>query len=93
MGMVQGRDRACLALKALGEFALGDLQRDDAVQARVAGLPHLAHAAFAQQRHNLVGAEFVASRQHNKDVHAIGLHQRECSRLEAAPKIGSQSGC
>src|SRR5215469_6381542 len=83
--MIQRRDGARLALEALGEFALGDLQRDDAVQARIAGLVNLAHPARADGREDLVGAEFVASVQHW--MSPLALHQpwRECSRLEAAP--------
>jgi hypothetical protein len=39
--MVQRRDGARLAFETLGELALGDLQRDDALQSRIARLVHL----------------------------------------------------
>jgi hypothetical protein len=34
-------------IRTLRRFTLGDLQRNDAIQACVADLPYLAHAAFA----------------------------------------------
>ena len=61
--MFQRGDRLRLALEPLVKLGvvfqvLGqDLDRDAAVQARVAGLVDLAHAAGAERRHNLVRAE------------------------------------
>ena len=45
--MIQRRHGARFALEAFGELLLGDLDGDDAVEPRVARLPHLAHAARA----------------------------------------------
>jgi hypothetical protein len=50
----------------LAELGLRNLDRDDTVEARVAGLPYLAHAARADGRKDLVGAEFVADREGHK---------------------------
>ena len=60
VGMIQRRDGARLALEAFAEFGLGDLDRDDAIQARVVGFVHLTHAARADGREDFVRAEFVA---------------------------------
>src|SRR6516165_864440 len=87
MRMIQRRDRTRFPLEALRKLLLGDFDRDGAIKPRVAGLVHLAHPASADGREDLVGAEFVASVQHWMST--LGLHQpwKECSRLEAAPKI------
>jgi hypothetical protein len=43
------------------ELGFRDLQRDIAVQLRIAGFPNFAHAALAQLRQKLVAlAEFIA---------------------------------
>ena len=60
VGVVQRRDRARLAREPLGELGVRDLDRDVAIQARIAGAIHLAHAARADQRLNFVGTESVA---------------------------------
>jgi hypothetical protein len=43
VGVVQGRDRMGFALKALGELFVGNLDCDNAIQSRVAGLIDLTH--------------------------------------------------
>src|SRR5229473_1446019 len=50
--MIQRGNGARLALEALAEFVLKDLDGDDAVQARVESTIHLAHAAGANRRKN-----------------------------------------
>ena len=61
--MIQRRDRVGLALKTIGELLRGNLDRDVAIQPRIARLPHFAHAAFADGRDDLIRAEFVAGLQ------------------------------
>src|SRR5262249_4243322 len=57
------RDRARLALEAVERVGVGgdtlgeDLDRDVALQLRVSGAPDFAHAARAERREDLVGAE------------------------------------
>jgi hypothetical protein len=58
--MIQRRDGAGLPLEALIEFGPGSLDRDNAVEPRVAGLVHLTHAPGADGREDLVRAEFFA---------------------------------
>ncbi len=60
VGMVQRGDGSRLSFKAFCEIALRDLDRDDPIQARVAGLPHLSHAAGAERRKDFIRSEFVA---------------------------------
>jgi hypothetical protein len=54
--MIQRRDRASLALESLGMLSLETLDRDDAIDSCVAGLPYLAHPARAEGNDQLVGA-------------------------------------
>ena len=60
VGVVQGRDRARLAGEALRELDVRDFDRDVAIEARVVGAIHLAHATFADQRLDFVRTECVA---------------------------------
>jgi len=61
--MVERRYRARLALKPLAEEGITrnlrqqDLDRNSAIQTRVAGAIHFAHAARTNSGNNLVGAE------------------------------------
>ena len=57
MGVIQRRDGPRFAPKALAELRGGDLDGDDAAEPGVARLPHLPHAAGAEGREDLVGAE------------------------------------
>jgi hypothetical protein len=41
-----------------GDACWKDLERDIAIQPRIARAIHLAHSAFAQQIDNLIGADF-----------------------------------
>ena len=67
--MVERRDGARFALEALAELGIGgecvgqDLDRDDAIEPRVARLVDLAHAAGADEREDFVGAEAGAGGQ------------------------------
>ena len=47
LGMIQRGDSPSLALEAFAELFLGDLDRDDAIESRIAGFVNLAHAAGA----------------------------------------------
>ena len=64
--MVQRGEQLRLALEARDPIRIGrerflkDLDGDLAVEPRIVGAVHLAHAAFAQLGHDLVGAEFAA---------------------------------
>jgi hypothetical protein len=51
------------AIGVAGERVREDLQRDVAIERRIAGAVDLPHAAFADQRRDFVDAETVASRQ------------------------------
>ena len=42
--MIEGSQRTCFVLEALGELLLGKLESDDPVEPRVASLIHLTHA-------------------------------------------------
>ena len=53
--VIERGDGAGLALEELIEFAFGCFDSDDAVQARVVGLPHFAHPSFAEGREDFVG--------------------------------------
>src|SRR6185437_12607669 len=63
VGMVERRDRQRLALKTLTRGGAGGfgqkLERDEAVQALVAGLEDLAHAACAEALEHLEGSELT----------------------------------
>ena len=53
----------------------GNLQRDNSIQPRVAGLIHLAHPARANRREDLVRAEFVASSKgHTRTLLSLADH-------------------
>src|SRR3954469_23996977 len=56
IGVVQGRDSARLFFEAAGPF-FQDLDRDRSAQASVGGAKYLPHAAFPEQRSDLVGAK------------------------------------
>jgi len=58
--MVQRRDGARLALKAIGKLLCRELNRDVAIQTSVARFPHLSHAARAQRRLNFIWTELRA---------------------------------
>jgi hypothetical protein len=45
--MIERRNRPRLAFETLRELGLRNLQRDNAIEPRVARLPHLAHPAPA----------------------------------------------
>jgi hypothetical protein len=48
-----------------------DLERDDAVQAGIAGLVHLAHSACANPVEDFVGPEPIGWRQSHRDSPAL----------------------
>jgi hypothetical protein len=68
--MLEARDVARLALEALAPPGIGgdagrqDLDRDQTIQARVARLEHLAHAALADEREHFVRSESGSGGQH-----------------------------
>jgi hypothetical protein len=55
--MVQGGDSVRFALEALGELLVGNFDRDDATEPRVASFVDFADAASAQGRGDLVGSQ------------------------------------
>jgi hypothetical protein len=61
--MVQRGHRAGLAREPFGEFGLRCLDRNNSVQAGVAGPVDLAHSTGADRRKDFVGAEFVSGRE------------------------------
>ena len=69
VGMIELRDRAGLAVEALAELRIGgervreNLDRDRAIEARVARLVDLAHAAGAEGGEDFVRAEASAGLQ------------------------------
>ncbi len=67
-GMIQCRDGASLTLESLGVLSLEALDGDDTIDARVAGLPHLAHAAGADGSNQLVGSESGAGSPSDHDL-------------------------
>ena len=68
MGMIQRRDGAGLALEAVAESFLRNLDGNDAIEPRVTGLSHLTHAARANQCHDFVGAKsFSCAERHMPD--------------------------
>ena len=67
VGMIERGDGARLALEAIVELARGNLDRDGPVEARVGAEVHLAHAALADHRQNLVVTKLFAGGQGHKD--------------------------
>ena len=60
VGVIQGRDCARFAGEALRELDVRDFDRGVAIEARVVGAIHLAHATFTDQRLDFVRTECVA---------------------------------
>ena len=60
VGVIQRGDRANLALEAFAEPLGGNLDGHLAPHARIAGAIHLSHAARADERQDLVGAQTSA---------------------------------
>ena len=58
--MVEGGNRPRLALESVAEFSRRDFDRDVAAETGVASLVDLAHSAFAQLGHDLIGTERLA---------------------------------
>ena len=61
IGMIQRRDGAGFTLEPLTEPRARNLDRHTPVQARIAGPVDFAHAAGADRRHDLVGADELGS--------------------------------
>jgi hypothetical protein len=55
--MIESGYGSGFALEAFGELLIGSLERDNSIQARVAGLVHFAHATRADGREDFVGTE------------------------------------
>ena len=90
--MRQRRDRFRLALEARQRIGIvrdglrQDLDRDVAVELPVPRLVHLAHAARAERRQDLVGAEFRAGRE-THEAPATSFWNR--GFLRSGSKLGS----
>src|SRR5579863_2452487 len=63
VGMIERRDGVSFLLETRRVLALQALDADDAIEARVARLVDLSHAARPDGREDFVRAEFVAGRQ------------------------------
>ena len=74
--MIQRRDGLGFTLEALAELRGGNFDGDVAIQTRVAGAIHFAHAARADGREDLVRTEFIAG----ESAYAV---RAEFSRLRA----------
>ncbi len=97
VGVVDGRNRAPLLFEAAGEFFIADLDGNRAAQTGVRGAEHLAHAALAQGRLDLVGAQPRAGRQLARENGVqlrgglieppgiFGLRRRDQRRLRQKP--------
>ena len=68
VGVIEDRDGTGFLLEADAVLALESLNGDDAVQPRVARIPHFAHAARADACKDLVRSEFVAGREGHGDA-------------------------
>ena len=60
--MVQGRNGAGFALEPLAELFCGNFDRNITAKAGVTRLPHFPHAALADGRKELIGAQAGTSR-------------------------------
>ena len=88
MGMIQRGDRAGFLLETRGVLALQPLDGDDAIQARVARLPHFAHAARAEGGEDLVGAEFCACFELHTETHSsLAVQRADCAWITLYPHI------
>ena len=58
MRMAEGRDGAGFALEPLTELGMRDLDRNNPVEACVAGFVHFAHSTRTQGVQNLIWTEF-----------------------------------
>ena len=63
VGMIERGDRVGFAFEPLAESLGGDLDRDDAVQARITSFVNVAHAAGSQVREDLVRSETGSRRE------------------------------
>ena len=57
MRVIERRNRAGLALEPLGVLGIQAFDGHEAIDTRVAGLPHLAHTARAEAADQFIGAE------------------------------------
>jgi hypothetical protein len=79
--MIERRQRPRLAIESLSKQRVGgercreDLDRNRAIQPRVAGAKHFPHAAGAERRDDFIGAEPRAGEQ----CHGSGRNYRGCS--------------
>ncbi len=78
IGMIQRGDGACFTLEAASALHAAcivfaeNLDRDVAVQPRIAGAVHLAHASGAERGPDLVGAQSsVRQQRHSSPVHIL----------------------
>ena len=63
VGVVERGNGTGFTGKPLGELGVGNFDRDIPIQTGIVGAIHLAHATLADEREDLVGAEFVACRE------------------------------
>ena len=65
--MIERGDRVGFAFEPLAESLGGDLDRDDAVQARIARFVNVAHAAGSQMGEDLVRSKAGSRRERHGD--------------------------
>ena len=91
VGMVQRGEHLGLAGESrkpvgiAGERVWQDLQRDIAIEPRVAGPKHLAHPAYADRREDLVAAESSAGRHPKCWIIRLCRKAATITRAQAAP--------
>src|SRR5580658_4247120 len=77
VGVIERRDGAGLAVESSRELGLRNLQRNNAVEASIARLPHLAHASRANGRDDFVRTEFRAGLQFHERLRIVSIEYTE----------------
>ena len=70
VGMIQRRYSTSFVLEPFGELCPGNLDRDHAIEARIAGLINFTHSTRTDWCKYFIGSEFVAGRQRHFCVRA-----------------------
>jgi|SRR5579864_4561549 len=87
-GMFQRCNCLGFALEALTELQLGNLDGDEAIQTRVAGLVHLTHATRADGRKNFKWAELVAYREGHEEEFSLAAPRADCAWIASSTFTG-----
>ena len=86
--MIQRRDRAGFAVEAHSVLGFETFDRDDATDAGVAGLLHLAHASGADRREDFVRTEAHAGLKEQRKGTGLYLFGFEHLRESASARCG-----